>query len=139
MLKRSKKVEAISTFLGPGVSIEGSIEFTETIRLDGRFRGRIDGAGGMLIVGQGAVIEADIQVGIAMVQGEVDGTLHAEERIEIHPPGKMTGEIQAPVIVIARGATFNGRRAMQELRSETPGAAVLPLKKAAVDGSRNGV
>jgi len=138
MLKRSKGGEAISTFLGPGVSIEGSIEFTDTIRLDGRFRGRINGPGGVLIVGQGAAIEAEIQVGVALIQGEVGGTLRAAERIEIHPPGKMTGEIQAPVVVIARGATFNGRCAMQDLHGESSGAEVLPLKKAAADGNRSG-
>jgi len=40
--------------------------------------------------------------------GEVNGTIHAKEKIEVYSPGCITGDIQAPVILIESGVIFNG-------------------------------
>jgi len=40
--------------------------------------------------------------------GEVNGTIHAKEKIEVYPPGRIVGDIQAPVVLIESGAIFNG-------------------------------
>ncbi len=111
-MKRKKK-GTISTLLGPGSSIEGTIEFTGTIILDGNVKGKISGSGGTLIVGEKASIEADITVDDAVIKGEVNGTINAKESIEVLPPGKVVGDIQAPVISIDTGAVFNGNCGMK--------------------------
>ena len=36
-----KKTDAINTFLGSGTSVDGTIEFNGTIRLDGNVKGEI--------------------------------------------------------------------------------------------------
>jgi cytoskeletal protein CcmA (bactofilin family) len=51
-MKKEKKISSISTFLGSDSSIEGTIEFQGTIRLDGRAKGKISSNGGTLIVGE---------------------------------------------------------------------------------------
>lgn len=130
MIGRKTGVEAISTFIGEAVGIDGSIEFTDTIRLDGRFSGQINGHAGTLIVGERACLEAQIRVGLAIIHGTVQGSIEASERIEIHPPGRVTGDIRSPVIVIAKGAVLNGSCAMpSEMASDGVLADVLPLKK----------
>jgi cytoskeletal protein CcmA (bactofilin family) len=40
--------------------------------------------------------------------GEVNGTVDAREKIEVYPPGRVLGNIQAPVISIESGVVFNG-------------------------------
>jgi cytoskeletal protein CcmA (bactofilin family) len=112
-MKKEKKIASISTFLGSDSSIEGTIKFQGTIRLDGRVKGKITSNGGTLIVGEEAVIDADIIVGAIIVMGEVSGTINATERLEVYPPGRVNGDVQAAVISIEPGAILNGNCTMK--------------------------
>lgn len=107
-MKKVKKNETISTFLGTGVNIEGSIDFQDTIRLDGNFKGKISGKEGTLIVGEKAVIDAEIEVHAAIIMGQVNGTVCARDRIEVFPPAKLSGDLIAPSVAIEKGVVFNG-------------------------------
>ena len=114
MRKKDKKHDAISTFLGPDASIEGTIEFQGTIRLDGSVKGKIRSGEGTVIVGEKASVHAEIVVGTAIVMGEVVGTIDAAERIELYPPGRVSGDIQAPTISIEEGGMLNGNCSMKD-------------------------
>jgi cytoskeletal protein CcmA (bactofilin family) len=111
-MKRKDAADHISTLLGMGTSIEGTLVFQDTIRLDGKLVGKILSEKGTLIVGERAVIEAEIQVGTAVISGTVDGQIKAAERIDVHAPAKITGDIQAPVVSIETGVGFNGKCTM---------------------------
>jgi len=113
-MKKGKKHDSISTFLGSDASIDGTVEFRGAIRLDGNVKGKIKSNGGTLIVGEKAVVEAKITVGVAIIMGEVQGTIDAQERIEIYPPGRVIGDIQAPVITVDEGGIFNGNCIMKD-------------------------
>lgn len=123
-MKKEKKIASISTFLGVDSRIEGTIEFQGTIRLDGRVKGKISSNGGTLIVGEKAVIHADIRVDSIIVMGDVSGTIDAKERVEVHPPGRVSGDIEAGVISIEPGGVFNGNCSMK--------AKTVPIKKPVV-------
>ncbi|MFZ0133307.1 MAG: polymer-forming cytoskeletal protein [Desulfobacterales bacterium] len=112
MRKKGVKTDSISTFVGPDAGLEGVLTFQGTIRLDGTVKGKITSADGTLIVGEQAVVDAEIAVGSAIVMGRLTGTIAARDRIEIYPPGRITGDIQAPVITIEEGGLFNGRCTM---------------------------
>ena len=112
-MKKERKVDSISTFLGAGSSFEGAIEFQGTIRVDGKVSGKISSNGGTLIVGEKASIDADVSVNVAVVMGEVNGTIDAKDRIEVYPPGRIGGDIQAPVISVEPGGIFNGTCTMK--------------------------
>jgi cytoskeletal protein CcmA (bactofilin family) len=115
--KRGRRADSISTFLGSQASIDGTIEFQGTIRLDGNVKGKIKSNGGTVIVGEKAVVDAKVFVGTAIIMGELRGTIDAEERIEVYPPGRVVGDIQAPVISIEEGGLFNGNCAMKSAGS----------------------
>lgn len=112
-MSKGKKGDSISTFLGSDATIEGTIDFQGTIRLDGTVKGKICSNGGTVIVGENAVVNAEIVVDVAVIMGEVQGTIDAREKIEIYHPGKVVGDIQAPVISIDAGVVFNGNCAMK--------------------------
>ena len=107
-------------FLGEGTALEGTLTFEGTVRLDGHFRGSIESTG-TLIVGPTAVLESEIRVGSLLASGEIRGQITADERIEVHAPGRISGSLQAPTIAIAEGAVFEGETCMQR---------PAPLKKA---------
>ncbi|MGD2270876.1 MAG: polymer-forming cytoskeletal protein [Desulfobacterales bacterium] len=134
--KRGRKVDSISTFLGSKASVDGTIEFEGTIRLDGSVKGKIKSSGGTVIVGEKAVVDAEIIVGTAIIMGQVQGTIDAEERIEVYPPGRVVGDIQAPVISIEEGGLFNGNCAMKNTAAVSK-TKVTPLQEAtAIDTSK---
>lgn len=119
-MKKDKRSEAISTFLGPEAAIEGTVAFEGSIRLDGKVNGEINSENGTLIVGETAQIEAAIRVDTAVVKGVVSGTVHARDRIELHPPAKVTGDITAPMVAIAAGVVFNGKCSMKSIAAKGP-------------------
>ena len=125
-MKKKERVDHISTLLGVGTIIEGTLEFKDTIRLDGSVHGNIVSEKGTVIVGERAVVEAHIRVGTAIVKGTVNGRIQASERIELYPPAKITGDIQAPVISIETGVYFDGKCSM--VRPEP-----LPVEKKPLD------
>lgn len=112
-MSKKNRPEAVTTFLGADARIEGTIEFDGTIRIDGEATGRIYGAGGTLIVGEGAVVSAEIRVDSAILMGEVTGTVAAANRIEAHPPSQINGDLQAPVVSIEAGVVFSGTCVMK--------------------------
>ncbi|MGD8470850.1 MAG: polymer-forming cytoskeletal protein [Desulfobacterales bacterium] len=122
-MKNEKRLGSISTFLGADSRIEGTIEFQGTIRMDGRVKGRILSNGGTLIVGEKAVIHADIRVDSIIVMGEINGTIDAQKRVEVYPPGRVNGDIEAKVISIEPGGVFTGNCSMKK--------KTVPIKKPA--------
>ena len=107
-----KKRDEINAFLGKGTEFEGKLSFNGAVRIDGLFKGEIF-TEGTLIVGESALIESNIHVSHIIVSGEIRGNIVADTRIEIHAPGKVFGNIQAPTVVIDEGVVFEGNCSMR--------------------------
>ena len=128
-MKKEKRTDRISTFIGADASIDGAVEFKGTIRVDGQVKGKIVSAGGTIVVGEKAADDAELSVNVAVVMGEVKGKIEAKERIEVYPPGRVIGDIQSPVISIEPGGVFNGNcimKAAAESAGKTPAFAQKP-------------
>jgi cytoskeletal protein CcmA (bactofilin family) len=119
MLKKDKKrpqteSSTISTLLGRDTQIEGTLTFQETIRIDGAVKGKLISSKGTVIVGEKAVINADVRVGVAIIRGKITGRVEAAQRLEIYAPAQVNGDIIAPTITIDSGVIFNGQCQMQK-------------------------
>jgi cytoskeletal protein CcmA (bactofilin family) len=102
-----KKDEEISAFLGIKAKFEGKLKFHGTLRIDGHFTGSIL-AGGTLIVGEEGIIEGDVHVSSLILRGEIRGDIVGDDRVEVHVPGKVLGDIQSPTFVIDEGVHLEG-------------------------------
>lgn len=102
----AKGAEVIG-IIGKGMTIEGKLTFSETVRIDGSFKGEIDATGSM-VVGDGGYVEGKIKVGSAIVTGEIKGVLEASVRVELRAPAKMFGDIKTPNLIISDGVVFEG-------------------------------
>jgi cytoskeletal protein CcmA (bactofilin family) len=123
--KKMKNKDEINAFLGKETEFEGKLSFSGAVRIDGHFTGEIF-TEGTLIVGESAVIKSDIHVSHIIISGEIRGNIIADNRIEIHAPGKVFGNIQAPAVVIEEGVIFEGNCKMQEIdKSEDKKLAIL--------------
>jgi cytoskeletal protein CcmA (bactofilin family) len=112
-----KKEEDVKAFLGKGAEFNGKLIFSGIVRIDGDFHGAIFG-GGTLVVGEGAHIEADINVENIVVSGDVRGKIEVKERIEIYPPGRVFGNVKTALFIIKEGAVFEGTSHMDGSKSE---------------------
>ncbi len=110
-----RKRDDINAFLGKDTEFEGKLTFSGAVRIDGQFKGEIFSKG-TLIVGESAVIESNINVALIIISGEIHGNIIADNRIEIHAPGKVFGNIQSPTVVIDEGVLFEGNCRMHEIR-----------------------
>jgi len=102
----------ITTLLGRGASFEGKLTFEGTVRIDGRFKGEVF-SDDVLVIGEGAIVEAEIDVGEIIVQGTVLGNIKAKRSIEVHAPGRVKGDIHTPSLQIDKGVMFEGRSFME--------------------------
>ena len=107
----NKKGGELNGFLDHGSSFKGELEFEDTMRIDGRFNGKIVSKN-ELIVGESATIEGDIHVGRIAISGTVIGKIVATQRVEIHRNGKVYSDIDTPALVIEEGAIFQGNCVM---------------------------
>lgn len=102
----------ITTLLGRGATFEGKLTFEGTVRIDGRFKGEVF-SDDVLVIGEGAIVEAEIDIGEVIIQGTVMGNIKAKRSIEIHAPGRVKGDIHTPSLQIDKGVIFEGRSFME--------------------------
>lgn len=119
-IAREIKDGSLSGFVGSGTVITGEASFKSMLRVDGRFSGRINSAGGALIVGSGGQVDANIEVSVATIHGIVNGDIIASDRIELGRAAKLTGNIQTPSLMIEQGAVFEGSCKMTQQKAATP-------------------
>lgn len=115
-MKKSK--DEINAFLGRDTEFDGKLSFTGAVRIDGKLSGEIFSSG-TLIVGESAVIKAQIHIADMVISGEVRGDIFAEKKIEITVPGKLFGNIKTPKLVLEEGVIFEGNCKMKDLKEET--------------------
>jgi len=125
-MKKSR--DEINAFLGRDTEFEGKFSFTGAVRVDGKISGEIF-SNGTLIVGESAVIKAQIHVADIIISGEVHGDILAEKKIEITVPGKLFGNIKTPKLVLEEGVIFEGNCKMKDLKEETNNDRAVSQKK----------
>ncbi|WP_275099939.1 bactofilin family protein [Sedimenticola hydrogenitrophicus] len=113
-MARFKKFRApkIATVIGSGTTIQGDVNFTGGLHVDGLIRGNVmvepDGESALTLSEQGRV-EGDIQVPNVILNGTVVGDVYASERVELAPKAKITGTVYYNLLEMAMGAEVNGQ------------------------------
>jgi cytoskeletal protein CcmA (bactofilin family) len=93
--------------IGPRVQLKGELHGSEAVVVEGSIEGSVR-LSAELRVAPGGSVKADVSAHTLVIAGEVIGDCHASERVVIEASGRLTGNIKAPRIVIAEGATFRG-------------------------------
>jgi len=109
LLRDHVSPDDISGFLAEGTEIQGEVRFRDVLRVDGKIGGKVISEK-ELVVGESGEVEAEVEVGILSVSGKVTGTIHVREKLEIHPTGRVVGDVtlEKPNLVIHEGGIFEG-------------------------------
>ncbi len=116
-------------YLDSGSKISGKLLFEGVTRIDGQIDGEIT-AKESLIIGESAVITAQIKASAIIIGGKVSGDITATQRLEIRPSARVIANLTSPVLVVHEGAMFEGNCSMppQGAREEHK-LAVLPREE----------
>lgn len=100
--------ERIVTTLGSETVFKGVMNFKESLKIDGKFDGKIDSAG-FLYIEDGAEVVADIKARAIVVGGIVKGNIVATDSLEMLDSGKVFGNVRTSRLRIADGVVFEGK------------------------------
>src|SRR6266536_6451117 len=102
----------VTTLLGRGSEFEGKLTFEGTVRIDGKLSGEIFSED-VLVIGEGAQVNAEIDVGVIIVEGNVTANIRAKRAVELHAPARVKGNIESPSLYIDKGVIFEGHSKME--------------------------
>ena len=88
--------------------LNGEIRFKDLLRVNGYVAGRILSEKGTLIVATEARVDAEIEVGVAVISGTVNGNVIGHERVELSPGAVIMGNISTNSLAVRPGAFFHG-------------------------------
>ena len=118
-----------TSYFGKNLMIKGCVSGNGNVIILGGLDGEFD-LRGQVKVAQSAKIKGEVKADVISVNGSVQGSLAAKERIHLDQTARIEGQINTPRLSISEGAAFDGEISMND-RSPKPSG---PEKKdSAVD------
>jgi cytoskeletal protein CcmA (bactofilin family) len=99
---------SITAYLGPDVSIEGTLRFESSVLIEGHFKGQIISEHGQLTIGEKARVEGELTGGQITIRGHVEGSVNATERVHLADRGELIGDLTTPSLQMDESVTFDG-------------------------------
>ncbi|MES1981671.1 MAG: polymer-forming cytoskeletal protein [Pseudomonadota bacterium] len=110
--KRHNKPDRIDTLIGADTRINGDINFSGGLRIDGEVIGNviaIPDKSSTLVLSEHGRINGEINVTHLVVNGVVEGPIKATEYLELQSRAKVTGDIHYQTLEMQLGAIVKGR------------------------------
>jgi cytoskeletal protein CcmA (bactofilin family) len=120
--------ENVSTelnFIGKGTIITGDIQTSSNLRVDGKVKGKVV-CKNTLTIGEGGIIEGDIQANNAIIGGKINGKIVVNEKLELEARSSLIGELKAKKLIIDEGAVFDGTSTMSAEAKPTATPTIKP-------------
>lgn len=109
----------VDTTFDKFTDFSGELVFEHSLKINGRFQGTIK-SDGFLYVGKTAVLEADIEAGVVIIEGEIKGNVIALDKVEMMSTAKLFGDLKTAKLQISDGVVFEGNCEMIKPRQKTP-------------------
>lgn len=108
------KLAAIRSLVAEGCRIQGNITFKDGIRIDGEVEGSLDGEiadtkkGSLVFVAEHGTVLGGIKADVIIVNGRVEGPIHASRMLELQPKARISGDITYAQLEMHQGALVSG-------------------------------
>ncbi len=129
---------AIDTLIGPDVTVRGDLEFSGGLYVEGRIQGKVQAVAGKpatLILAEDGVIEGEVHAPVVVVNGQLDGDVHASERVELAPRARVLGNVHYAVVEMSAGAQLTGRLVHAAVQARALPAPEEAAEQAVVAGA----
>ena len=104
---------AVKTVLSRGVALKGELSGREDVFIEGDFEGKIRVSGAGVTIGANGRVTAEVEADEIVVEGRIEGSLRARQRLAIRHTGHVIGDIATPRLAIEDGAVMSGRVEME--------------------------
>lgn len=101
-----QRQRSVSQSSGP--ELDGELGFKDVLRVNGHIAGKVFSEKGKLMIDAAARVDGDIEVGVAVIGGIVNGDVVGRERVELGPGAVINGNISTRSLGIKPGAVFTG-------------------------------
>lgn len=108
MAKNHEPEGAMNTIVGKGTKIEGKMDVTQSIRIDGSFKGALSATDTLIIGATGELLEVDAKVKNAIIGGNIKGNISATNKVTLESTSRLEGDLTAKLLIIEEGALFTG-------------------------------
>jgi cytoskeletal protein CcmA (bactofilin family) len=96
-----------TSILGPSIQFKGELSAEEDLIIQGRIEGSISHKQ-RLTIGREGVVHANVEAQTVIIEGVVEGDVHADKSVSVKETARMSGNIASPSVTILQGANFNG-------------------------------
>ena len=106
-----KKQPPIRSLIAQGSLIEGNFKFAEGLRVDGEVVGNIMARAdvpSMLVVSETAVVQGELRADHIIINGSVNGPVHAAVLLELQPKARIRGDVHYAALEMHQGAIIDG-------------------------------
>jgi len=127
-----KKHPPIKSLIAQGTRIEGNVQFSDGLRIDGEVVGDIrasDEKSSILVISELAKVTGQVHADHVIINGTVKGPVFAYELLELQPKASIEGDVSYKALEMHQGATIAG-----QLKPMAGGVVIeekAPLKLAA--------
>ena len=112
MFNREKNAARIDTLIGRSARIQGDVEFSGGLHIEGQVTGNVrvvPGGVASVSVSEHGVIEGSVEAPHVVLNGTVNGDIVASERVVLGAKARVRGNVSYGVIEMALGAEITGR------------------------------
>jgi cytoskeletal protein CcmA (bactofilin family) len=113
MFKRDEKTGGrIDSLLSASTRIQGDVQFSGGLHLDGTVAGSVraaDQAPSRLVISDSAVVEGSVEAQTVELHGTVRGDIVASQRVTLGSKACVEGNLHYGAIEMAAGARINGK------------------------------
>ena len=109
---KNKKTTSIDSLIGQNTEIQGEVRFAGGIHIDGKIKGKVIGAddgSSLLSQSEHGEIEGEISSPYIVINGIVNGDVHANRHIELLSNAKIKGNVYYNLVELSIGAEVNGK------------------------------
>jgi len=105
-----------------GVEVSGEVLFADALQVEGKVTGKLVSESGSLMIEQTGDIQADVDVGVCVIRGVLQGNVNAKSRVEVYKTARVQGDITTPVLLVEEGAMLSGAITMGKEAERLPDA-----------------
>jgi len=110
--KHSKPQTQIDSLIGAGTTIEGNLNFSGGLRIDGQVNGNViaeKGKPSTLVLSERACVVGEVNVTHLVINGTIKGPVFVSEYLELQSKAKVNGDVHYAAMEIQLGAIVEGR------------------------------
>jgi len=123
----------VSTQVGKGTTIDGDLQFSGGLLIEGTIKGNITAENDQatLILHEHGRIQGEVRVPSMVLNGSIDGDVFASGKVELFEKSRVCGDVYYNLLEMAVGAEVNGKLVRQKPAAPKAAAAAPAQKPAA--------